>query len=89
MLELCTQTLLSAQRAKNLDNMQIQRIFREVGIAMEYVSSKRITHHDIKPANIFLRADGSAALGDFGSASGPMCLKEESVVVTTISFAPP
>lgn len=43
-------------------------ILRQVASALSYAHAKGYIHRDIKPANILFRANGDAALGDFGIA---------------------
>lgn len=47
------------------DHMVID-VARNVLEALRACHSKDIVHLDVKPENIFIRADGTAALGDFG-----------------------
>jgi serine/threonine protein kinase len=42
------------------------QIFLEICRGLQAAHDKGITHRDIKPENVFLRKDGSVALGDFG-----------------------
>ncbi len=44
------------------------RVIREIAGAINYAQQKGVIHRDIKPDNILLRDDGSAALTDFGIA---------------------
>ncbi|WP_300614789.1 serine/threonine-protein kinase [Dokdonella sp.] len=44
------------------------RIAREIAGALNYAQEKGFVHRDVKPDNILLRDDGSAALTDFGIA---------------------
>lgn len=44
------------------------RVVREIAKALAYANSKGFVHRDVKPDNILLREDGSAALTDFGIA---------------------
>ncbi|MBN8482343.1 MAG: serine/threonine protein kinase, partial [Xanthomonadales bacterium] len=44
------------------------RVVREIAAAINYAQQKGFIHRDIKPDNILLRDDGSAALTDFGIA---------------------
>ena len=44
------------------------RVVREMAKALHYANSKSFVHRDVKPDNILLREDGSAALTDFGIA---------------------
>jgi hypothetical protein len=44
------------------------RVVREIAIALNYAHAKGFVHRDVKPDNILLREDGTAALTDFGIA---------------------
>ena len=44
------------------------RVTREIAGALNYAQEKGFVHRDVKPDNILLRDDGSAALTDFGIA---------------------
>ena len=44
------------------------KVVRETATALHYAHSKGFVHRDVKPDNILLREDGSAALADFGIA---------------------
>ncbi len=44
------------------------RAIREIADALHYAHAKGFIHRDVKPDNILLREDGSAALTDFGIA---------------------
>jgi serine/threonine protein kinase len=46
--------------------LEVLAIFRQVCAGAAYAHQREIVHRDIKPDNIFLRVDGTAALGDFG-----------------------
>ncbi len=44
------------------------RVVREIATALNYAHAKGFVHRDIKPDNILMREDGTAALTDFGIA---------------------
>lgn len=47
----------------------VRTFMLELVNAIEYMHSKGLSHRDIKPENIFLCADGTLKLGDFGLAT--------------------
>ena len=59
---------ISGEEGKGIDPLSALRITREIARALAYAHSKGFIHRDIKPDNILLRDDGSAALTDFGIA---------------------
>ncbi|WP_229008197.1 serine/threonine-protein kinase [Methylophilus sp. Leaf408] len=64
------------------------RMFVELLNGLREVHSRKLLHLDIKPANIYIRLDGSPVLLDFGSAR--QALSEVTLAPTyTPGFAPP
>jgi hypothetical protein len=47
---------------------QILRLFCEAGSGLAAAHAAGLVHHDFKPANVMLRANGTVAVGDFGLA---------------------
>lgn len=64
------------------------RVFAELLNGLREVHTRKLLHLDIKPANIYIRLDGSPVLLDFGSAR--QALSESNMPPTyTPGFAPP
>jgi hypothetical protein len=67
----------------------------EIGIevcrGLEFAHSNGIVHRDLKPGNVWLTADGTAKLGDFGLAValGKSRLTQAGMMVGTVSYMPP
>lgn len=51
-----------------LESVRTVSLFGQAAQALAWVHRRGWVHRDVKPANLLLRADGSLALGDFGSA---------------------
>jgi tetratricopeptide (TPR) repeat protein len=67
------------------------RIADQVCQALEYAHAKGIVHRDLKPGNVWLTADGTAKLGDFGLAVAldRSRLTQAGMMVGTVSYMPP
>jgi serine/threonine protein kinase len=68
----------------------ILRVFGEMLNGLREVHTQKLLHLDIKPANIYIRLDGSPVLLDFGSARQTLTAVESKLSPSyTPGFAPP
>ncbi|KAK4879234.1 hypothetical protein RN001_007380 [Aquatica leii] len=80
--------------SKNLNQVHyetVMEILRQLLLGIEYIHSKKIVHHDIKPSNIFVQIDNgqvSVQLGDFGLAC-PLQSVRHSLALGTKLYAAP
>jgi len=66
------------------------RVFAELLNGLREVHTRKLLHLDIKPANIYIRLDGSPVLLDFGSARQTLTQVESKLSPSyTPGFAPP
>jgi serine/threonine protein kinase len=68
--EFCERGSLEDNKADilRMDRDGRMALFEQICKGVAAVHAANIVHRDIKPGNIFLRADGSAVVGDFGLA---------------------
>lgn len=67
------------------------KITRETVNGLVFAHSKGIVHRDLKPGNVWLTADGTARIGDFGLAvaTDRSRLTREGMMVGTAAYMPP
>lgn len=73
------------RRDAPLPQGQLEGLFSSLLDALEHVHSAGVMHRDVKPANIFIRADGSPILLDFGAAR--QALVNHSQSMTSLATA--
>ncbi|XP_045471588.1 probable serine/threonine-protein kinase ifkC [Harmonia axyridis] len=76
---------------KIVQDSTVKEILKQLLEGLQYIHSKRIVHHDIKPSNIFLQTDNGkllVQLGDFGLAC-PLQSVRHSLAFGTKLYAAP
>lgn len=77
------------ERETTLSSNAIRKIFRPILDALEEIHNAGVMHRDIKPGNIYLRADGSPVLLDFGSARQALAQHSRSLTaIVSPGYAP-
>ena len=66
-------------------------IARSVCQGLEFAHAKGIIHRDLKPGNVWMSADGTAKIGDFGLAVAVDLsrLTQSGMMVGTVAYMPP
>ncbi len=84
-------SLADALTRRQPDLAATVRAGREIALALAHAHAHDVVHRDVKPDNVWLAADGSAALGDFGIAqsAGAERLTADGVVVGTLRYLSP
>jgi tetratricopeptide (TPR) repeat protein len=89
--------LLASCPGRRLAIERAVRIAADVSAALEHAHRRGVVHRDLKPSNVWLAADGTAKLGDFGlvaalrqSSSGTFAqLTSEGMMVGTVPYLAP
>ncbi|HEY0562726.1 MAG TPA: serine/threonine-protein kinase [Methylophilus sp.] len=83
------QEYILAHQAPISENF-VRRVFAELLTGLREVHTHKLLHLDIKPANIYIRLDGSPVLLDFGSARQTLSETKSNIPLSyTPGFAPP
>jgi len=73
----------------SLNESELNEILFPLLDGLEHVHGKAFLHRDVKPANIFIRRDGTPVLLDFGAAKHEMPSQSKSVTsLATAGYAP-
>jgi NIMA (never in mitosis gene a)-related kinase len=83
-------TFIKQRGVEYLSEEAVIDIFAQICLAVKHIHDQRVLHRDIKAQNVFLRADGSVCLGDFGISrlladTGAMAM---TILGTPLSLAP-
>ena len=62
------QKLILRKKGAAFSSEDVMHWIHDVAEGLEYAARHGIIHHDVKPGNIMLDADGNAKIGDFGIA---------------------
>eukprot|EP00743_Colponemidia_sp_Colp-15_P005538 GILK01005958.1.p1 GENE.GILK01005958.1~~GILK01005958.1.p1 ORF type:complete len:613 (+),score=113.08 GILK01005958.1:332-2170(+) len=77
---------------RTVDSMLNLRIFRQIVDGLRDIHAHGLIHRDLKPSNIFLTADTTVKIGDFGLATdlgGQCSLSSSSCSSSLLSSSPP
>ena len=78
------------RRATTLDEQTLSSMLGEILPALQAVHEQGYLHRDIKPGNLYVRADGSVILIDFGAARQSLGRQSKSVTgLVTPGYSPP
>ena len=82
---------LAAADGHRLPIETVLRVGREICMALEHAHERGIIHRDLKPGNVWMGADGTAKLGDFGlaMATEQSRVTQEGMMIGTVAYMPP
>lgn len=78
---------LKDRMREGLKPVEVERVIRDIALALDYAGEQDFVHRDVKPDNILFRQDGSAVLMDFGIAR-PTHTEEQMTMMGTIVGTP-
>ena len=83
--------LLGRAEHRRLPIERVLRLAEQICQALEHAHARSVIHRDLKPGNVWLTADGTAKLGDFGLALAldRSRLTLEGMMVGTVAYMPP
>jgi serine/threonine protein kinase len=78
------------RRGRPVEELWVRNTFLQLLDGLREVHARKLLHLDIKPANIYLRSDGTPVLIDFGAARQVLSAEGMKLAPTfTPGFAPP
>jgi hypothetical protein len=84
-------SLLAQTVGRRIDADRAIAIALEISRALAHAHARGVVHRDLKPGNVWLTADGTAKLGDFGLAVSldRTRLTQEGTMLGTAAYMPP
>jgi class 3 adenylate cyclase len=85
------QRVAAEQQTRHLPIAEALRIADQICQALEHAHRRGVVHRDVKSANVWLTADGTAKLGDFGLALSlaESRLTQPGMMVGTVTYMAP
>lgn len=74
---------------RHFEEEELCRMMKTISSALDYAHRRKIVHRDLKADNIFMTADGTPKIGDFGFARPLGSTTQATSVLGTIGFMAP